>query len=64
MITLLVLLGVAYFGVGGWLTGLISYHMENKYDLCGACIHYLLLIVWLVLPVTIYADLAYIGVIK
>jgi hypothetical protein len=57
MITLTIFLVFSWIGIGAWVTAKFSYWIEDKYDLCGACIHYILLMLWMVLPIGIGIDL-------
>lgn len=64
MITFTILLIFIWGGIGAYITGKFSYWFEDKYDWCGACIHYGLLMLWVFLSVGLCVDLSSLGIIK
>ena len=64
MITGLFLLGLIWFGIGGYLTYKFSYWLEDKYNICGGAIHYISFLAWMFLPFAIIGDLTMMGVLK
>jgi hypothetical protein len=58
MITMYVFIGLVWFSLGVCITTKIAYFLEDKFDWCGACINLLLLFSWVLLSISVMADLS------